>query len=44
VEKNLEILGMKPEKCSLGRHTIYDLNVLMDVDLDTYIQGGHQPT
>jgi signal transduction histidine kinase/CheY-like chemotaxis protein len=38
VEKNLEILGMKPEKCSLGRHTIYDLNVLMDVDLDTYIQ------
>ena len=38
VEKNLEILGMKPEKCSLGRHAVQDLNVVFDVDLATYVR------
>lgn len=38
VEKNLEILGMKPEKCSLGCHTVQDMNVILDVDLETYIR------
>jgi hypothetical protein len=38
VEKNLEVLGMKPEKCSLGRHTVQDLNVVLDVDLETYVR------
>jgi signal transduction histidine kinase/CheY-like chemotaxis protein len=38
VEKNLEVLGMKPEKRSLGFHNVQDLNVVLDADLSTYIR------
>ena len=38
VEKNLAMLGTKPGKCFLGHHTTHDLNVVLDVDLPSYVQ------
>jgi signal transduction histidine kinase/CheY-like chemotaxis protein len=38
VEKNLAMLGMEPGKCFLGHHTTHDLNVVLDVDLPSYVQ------
>jgi signal transduction histidine kinase/CheY-like chemotaxis protein/GAF domain-containing protein len=44
VEKNLKILGMSPERCSLSRHTVQDLNIVLDVDLAAYVRTVRDDT
>ena len=44
VESNLKALGMHPEKCPVGRRTVHDLNVVLDVDLATCIRSFHDDT
>jgi signal transduction histidine kinase/CheY-like chemotaxis protein len=38
VEKNLKFLGLEPEKCRLEDAKAYDLNIVLDIDLETCLQ------
>jgi signal transduction histidine kinase/CheY-like chemotaxis protein len=42
IEKNLAVLGIAPERCSLTHHAAYDLNVVLDEDLAHYVQTNYE--
>jgi len=41
IEKNLTVLGIIPERCSLDHHAAHNMNVILDEDLAKYAQTIH---
>lgn len=39
IEKNLEFLGLQPERCNLREGNSYDLKIVLDMDLDTCLNA-----
>jgi signal transduction histidine kinase/CheY-like chemotaxis protein len=39
IEKNLEFLGLRPERCNLREGNSYDLKIVLDMDLDACLQA-----